>query len=194
MIGVVDYGAGNLGSVKNALRFLGVDFRVSGKPRELSGCSALVLPGVCSFGFAMEKIGELGLRDFLREWISSGRGFLGICVGMQVLLEESEESPGVEGLGVLKGKCLRFKAKKVPQVGWNYVESSSFPSGFAYFVNSYYCNPEDLSSAVAKTDYGIEFTSALRFKNCFATQFHLEKSGGYGLSLLKCWLKCSRKE
>ena len=90
----------------------------------------------------------------MREWISEGRNFLGVCVGMQVLLEESEESPGAEGLGVLNGKCLRLKAKKVPQVGWNYVESSAFSSGFAYFVNSYYCKPKDADVIAASTDYG----------------------------------------
>ena len=198
MIGIVDYGGGNLGSVSNALNFLGVEFLSSSKKIELDGCSALVFPGVCSFGFAMQKVDELGLRDFLRDWISSGKNFLGICVGMQVLLEASAESPGAEGLGVLKGKCVKFRnlGVKVPQVGWNSVESSVFPSGFAYFVNSYYCKPMGSAekAVAAKTEYGVEFASALKFKNCFATQFHLEKSGVYGLDLLRDWLKCLRKE
>ena len=196
MIGIMDYGGGNLGSMSNALDFLGVKFKLSQSQKELEDCNALVLPGVCSFGFAMRQIDVLKLRDFLRDWIAEGRSFLGICVGMQILLEESKESPGVKGLGVLKGKCLKFdNAKvKVPQVGWNYVESEAFPSGYAYFVNSYFCKPENPLVVASSTNYGVEFASAFRFKNCFATQFHLEKSGSYGLGLMKDWLKCLRKE
>ena len=197
MIAIIDFGSGNLMSVKNALDYLNVDGRITDMSDEIAKAEKLILPGDGSFGFMMEELRKKGLINPIKEFISSGRPFLGICLGLQALFEESEESLGVKGLSVFKGKVVKFKKGKVPQIGWNKIickknasSRSIFFDSYMYFVNSYYAAPEDRSIIAAMTDYYGNFTSAVSFKNITAVQFHPEKSGNFGLELLRKWLEC----
>ncbi len=197
MIGIVDYGMGNLGSVANACRFLDLRAEVIADPSELAACRAVILPGVGAFGDCMEHLNQRGFSPVLKAWIAADRPFLGICVGLQALFESSEESPGVAGLGVLKGTVRRFKidpSLKVPQMGWNRVRQTrpgepmfqGVPDqSFFYFVHSFYGAPADPSVAAGMTDYGIDYCSAVRFGAAFAVQFHPEKSQAAGLQMLR---------
>ena len=198
MIGILDYGMGNLGSVQNACRFLEVPSRIVTRPDELAGCRALILPGVGAFGDCMQ---HLTAHDFvapIREWIAAGRPFLGICLGLQLLFEASEESPGVPGLGVLPGRNRRFmpgRDLKVPQIGWNHVRPiqpdcplfRGIPADtYFYFVHSYYADAAEAGAATAGvTDYGQPYASALWKDNLLAVQFHPEKSQHWGLQMLR---------
>jgi len=197
MIVVVDYGMGNLKSVLNAFSKLGADITVSGDPRAVEGASAIVVPGVGAFGRTMENLEKRGLDTVIKEHIDKGRRYLGICLGMQVLFESSEEAPGVRGLGIIKGAVPRFTGSmKVPHMGWNGIiikkESSIFKgirSGdFFYFVHSYYCAPTDRSVIATTTDYDGPFASSVEMGALFACQFHPEKSQRVGLALLRNFL------
>lgn len=194
MISIVDYGAGNIASVRNALQKLGVESKATSDPAEIIAAERLILPGVGSFGFLMQSLRQKGLDAAIMQSIRQGTPFLGICLGMQALFEESEESPGVAGLGVFKGRVVKFSKGKVPQIGWNQAVPSKkggLPGqGYAYFVNSYYCNPSDPSIIAATTDYYGDFACAVRKGNVLAVQFHPEKSGDWGLDLLKRWVEC----
>lgn len=197
MIAVIDYGAGNLRSVVKAFRYIGRDdAAVTGDPGELKNADAAVLPGVGAFGDAMRSLRESGLEGPVREFAASGRPFLGICLGLQLLFGESEESPGVRGLGILKGEIRRIPASaglKIPHVGWNSLSIADGdglfrgvgPEPYVYFVHSYYLKAEDRSIVTATTRYGVGIDASVRKGNLFATQFHPEKSGGTGLSMLK---------
>ncbi|MDO8553668.1 MAG: imidazole glycerol phosphate synthase subunit HisH [Candidatus Micrarchaeota archaeon] len=191
---IIDYGAGNTANVKNAFEKLGAAVTISSSEAVWKNADALVLPGVGVFGAAMKRLN--GKCDAIVKLISDGKPFLGICLGMQLLLEKSEESDGVQGLGVLVGEVKKFRGKlPVPQIGWNKVEfqKSSLPQGlknfYGYFANSYYCEPKDNSWVAATTDYGVKFPSVFRQKNIFATQFHPEKSGELGLKFLKNFIR-----
>ncbi len=197
MISIIDYGAGNIASVKNALDYLGFESEVISSPGEILAAEKIILPGVGSFGFMMESIRDKGLEEPIKEVVSQGKPFLGICLGQQVLFEKSEESPGVRGLGIFKGEVVRFRNGKVPQVGWNKVipcknDYSILPSdpGFLYFVNSYYVVPKDKSIISGLSDYYGAFCCAVSFKNITAFQFHPEKSGKEGLEMLRRWASC----
>ena len=192
MIAIIDYGMGNLRSVTNAFRRLGADIAVTRDESVIRGAHALVLPGVGAFGKCVENLKNFGLFDLLKGQIAEGKPYLGICLGMQILLESSEETPGIAGLGVIKGRVVRFRgAMKIPHMGWNSVEVvkpseifDSIPSGsYFYFVHSYFPEPEESVSATV-TDYGVRFTSSLQKANIFACQFHPEKSQAIGLRLL----------
>lgn len=193
MIGIVDYGMGNIKSVVNAFKSLGADIRVSQNSGDLSRATAIVLPGVGAFGRCIENLIGYGLDNFVKAWIRANRPYLGICLGMQILFDSSEEAPGVQGLGLIKGRALRFPGDlKVPHMGWNSINFDSElkiyhgirDGEFFYFVHSYYCQPDEAVAATT-TDYGIRFTSSIRKGNVFACQFHPEKSQGAGLSVLK---------
>jgi len=200
-IGVVDYGMGNLRSVSKALESLGFPTVVSGDAVALSSCRGIVLPGVGAFRDCMGNVVRQGLLGFLREYLASGRPFLGICVGMQLLFTESEEFGRHEGIGFFPGKVVRFPSGihaqggcvlKVPHMGWNAVEILSdhpvlrgIPSGtYFYFVHSYHAVPENPADARCRTTYGMPFTAAVGRGNRFAVQFHPEKSQSAGLHLL----------
>jgi len=195
-LGLVDYGSGNLRSVAKALQAVGANIQlISGNPLPES-IQALVLPGVGSFGDSVRQLKERGLFEPIREWLLSGRPFLGICLGYQLLFESSEESPGVEGLGVFKGKVRRFhtSALKVPQVGWNRLTwtkqaATRYPglpdNPFVYFVHSYYPVPMDPAIVAAIASYGERFAAAVITDRLLATQFHLEKSQENGLAILR---------
>jgi imidazole glycerol phosphate synthase glutamine amidotransferase subunit len=191
MVTIIDYGAGNLRSMQNALEELKVEAVVTQKPQDLKTAEKIVFPGVGSFGQVMQNLRALQLDGALREAIASGTPFLGVCLGLQILFEESEESPGVKGLGIFKGKAVKFRKGKVPQIGWNEIlpsKQGALKKGYAYFVNSYYVVPEDSEIVAAKTNYGIEFVSAIQRGAVTATQFHPEKSSVYGLAFLRRWL------
>ena len=197
MIAIIDYGAGNLRSVKKAFDYLNVKSQVISRSEQLANAEKIVLPGVGAFGAAIEKLHESGFYKAIREWLILNKPFLGICLGMQLLLETSPESPGVKGLSIFKGENLRFDAGKVPQIGWNQVQiqkkSKLFEgipgSSFFYFLHGYYLAPTDHELIVATTGYGIEYPSAIENGNIAAVQFHPEKSGAVGLKLLENWVK-----
>ncbi len=189
MIGIVDYNMGNIRSVRNALLRIGEECTTVRTPNEIEQMDAVVLPGVGAFGAMMRHLDKLRIRDSLVNWIEDGNKFLGICLGYQALFEESEENPGVSGLGVLSGKVMKFRQGRIPQVGWNRVTpvgESIIPEGNYYFVNSYFPQPEE-EKVAATTSYHREFASAVSTKNLLATQFHPERSGELGLELLRRW-------
>ncbi len=196
-IGIIDYGMGNLGSVSNACKFLGLEAEIVTAPRQLDGCRAVILPGVGAFGDCMAHLDGHGFIGPVRNWISSGKPFMGICLGLQALFEYSEETPGVEGLGIFKGGVKRFSNspdRKVPQIGWNAVvqkrpECPLFAGvddgAYFYFVHSFYVVPDDPSIVAGETGYGADYCSAVWKDNVFAVQFHPEKSQDAGLLMLR---------
>ncbi len=197
MIAIIDYGAGNLGSVKKAFDYLGVTYRVVDSGDQLGSPSGVVLPGVGAFGVAVEKLRAGGFFPVLREYIAKGGAFLGICLGMQLLMESSAEDEGIEGLAVVPGTCRRFKCGKVPQMGWNRVRPPGASStlltnidygSYFYFIHSYYVETECREVSTAQTDYFIPFTSIIEQGRVCGVQFHPEKSGDAGMQLLKNWL------
>ncbi len=206
MVAIVDYGAGNLRSVENAVKFLGFGARITADAAGLENAEKVIFPGVGEFGSAMANLKKSKLDSAIKKFISEGKPFLGICLGMQLLLDASEESKGAAGLGVFKGKNVRFPqgqkaGLKVPQIGWNRVmpilgngdAKKLFrgveKGGYAYFVHSYYAKPADGKAVAADTEYGIRFASALAQGNVFAMQFHPERSGQFGLRVLKNFLE-----
>lgn len=199
MIAIIDYGAGNIRSVEKAFRFIGEDCIVTSDKNILLSAEKVVLPGVGAFGDAMDKLTSQGLDDTIRAIVKKGTPLLGICLGLQLLFEESEEAPGVKGLGILKGKVLKFpetEGYKIPQIGWNSLNLSGGTKLFAglpeqpyvYFVHSYYLHtPEDI--VAAGCNYILDFHAAVEKDNVFACQFHPEKSGEVGLCILKNFAK-----
>jgi glutamine amidotransferase len=205
VIAILDYGAGNLMSVVKAFRFLGCEPVVTSDPEVLAEASAAVLPGVGAFGNAMTRLKQSGLMHPVLDYIDSGRPFLGICVGLQLLFEESEEAPGVPGLGVLKGRICRIPEApglKIPHIGWNSLnicDRSGLFQGleehpYVYFVHSYYVKAADRSYVTATADYGVTIDASVRHGNLYATQFHLEKSGRAGLQILRNFTDLIAKE
>ena len=197
MIGIVDYGAGNLHSVHKAFAFLEKESKILSQPSELEGIERLVLPGVGSFGHAVTELEKREWYVPLREWLTADRPFLGICLGLQLLFESSEESPGQAGLSILSGNCRKFIVNKVPQIGWNDVHIkrgsplfNGIESGdFFYFVHSYHVVPEGEGVVYAETSYGCDYPSVAGSGRIFGVQFHPEKSGDKGLKLLKNWVE-----
>jgi glutamine amidotransferase len=198
MISIVDYGMGNLRSVKKAFENLGFSISVTKNSDEILNSDGLVLPGVGAFGDCMKNLTAYDLVKPIKNFIKSGKPFLGICLGLQLLFEESEESPGIKGLGILKGNVVRFPRSrdeklKIPHMGWNQIELQTdlpilkgIPQGsWFYFVHSYFPKPKDKGVDAVKTGYGIEFTSAVQKENVFACQFHPEKSSTLGLRILE---------
>lgn len=194
MIAIIDYGMGNLRSVTNALEKLGADAVVTRDKKVIEASAAIILPGVGAFGKCIENLEKLELLGFLKETVENGKRYLGICLGMQVLFESSEEAPGIAGMGVLKGTVPRFTGQiKIPHMGWNninIVKKTEILHGIEngehfYFVHSYYCSPEDKGVIATTTPYGGEFVSSVQRDNIFACQFHPEKSQQVGLKLLQ---------
>lgn len=198
MIAIIDYGVGNLFSVEKALAALGADAKITSDARTIAAANKIVLPGVGAFGDCMENLTATGLIPTIKDFVKTGKPMLGICVGLQILFEGSEESIGVAGLGLLKGKVRRIQAPglKVPHMGWNSltIKSPRQPldlfqglseKPYVYFVHSYHAVPQDSSIVTATTEYGSELTVAVAKGNIQATQFHPEKSGDVGLAILK---------
>jgi len=196
MVAIIDYGVGNLFSVEKALVAAGAEAQVTNDAETIRQAERIVLPGVGAFGDCMREFKNSGLVEVLKERVREGVPLLGICVGLQILFEDSEESPGVPGLGILKGHVKKIKAPglKVPHMGWNSLEPTSNSSGlwqglampsYVYFVHSYHAVPDDKAIVTAVAQYGTELTAAVCQGNIYATQFHPEKSGDVGLQILK---------
>ncbi|HEY5653227.1 MAG TPA: imidazole glycerol phosphate synthase subunit HisH [Pontiella sp.] len=197
MIGIIDYGMGNLGSVTNAFRFLELDAKIVTTKQDMESCRALLLPGVGAFGDCMAHLEEHDFTDAIRNWVDAGKPMMGICLGLQALFQSSEESPGVSGLGIFPGTVKRFdlpRELKVPQIGWNRMvemmpECPMFEGiddgSFFYLVHSFYVCPDNRNIVAGQTEYGIEYCSCVWRDNLFATQFHPEKSQAVGLQMLR---------
>lgn len=204
MTAIIDYDAGNIKSVEKALQFLGEEVLVTREPEEIRRAERVILPGVGAFGDAMEKLDKYGLIPVIRQTVEEKRPFLGICLGLQLLFESSEESPGESGLGLLKGRILQIPGGgglKVPHIGWN---SLRFPRPgrlfqgigegvYVYFVHSYYLAAEEETVVSAVTEYGVSIHAAVEKDNLFACQFHPEKSSDAGLRILKNFVNLGRE-
>jgi imidazole glycerol-phosphate synthase subunit HisH len=202
MIGIIDYEIGNLRSVERAIERVGGEAKLIRTPEEIAASDKIILPGVAAFADAMEELRDRGLVEPLVESISSGKPYLGFCLGLQLLFEVSEEDGVHEGLGVLPGRVIRFdfgadSDRAVPHMGWNQIRfDGSVPmleglenDTYVYFAHSYHVVPEDKSIIATTTDYGFEFVSAVWKDNVFATQFHPEKSQAIGLRLLENFVR-----
>jgi len=202
VITVIDYGMGNLSSVANAMRLYTEDVSISSRPEDIKTADKVVLPGVGAFRDAYGEIEKRGLRGPVLDFIKSGKPFLGICLGMQLLLSKSYEGGESEGLGIIKGEVVGFKKDaglKVPHMGWNEIAQSSGTScpllkgvkdgAYMYFVHSYYAAPKEKSVVVTTTDYGVKFCSFLWKENIYAMQFHPEKSQKDGLKIVENFVK-----
>lgn len=209
MIVIVDYGMGNLRSVAKAFEEVGAKVIVTDKPRRVSQADKLVVPGVGAFKDAMHELKSRRLIEPIKTFIKNGKPFLGLCLGLQLLFSESEEGGKNKGLDIIKGRVLKFTSRglKIPQMGWNQLKISAegrsasggkkscpllkgIPNGaYMYFVHSYYAEPKDDSLVVARTDYGVEFSSVIWSKNVYAVQFHPEKSQRLGLKILRNFVK-----
>ncbi len=204
MIAIIDYGMGNLRSVQKGFEKVGHEALVTSDRQKILDADRVVLPGVGAFADCMNNLDRLGLVDTVRKVIESGRPFMGICLGLQLLFEESEEFGIHKGLGILKGRVVRFPAEvpgnpeqiyKIPHMGWNRIKIRNRPphlkaaedGAFFYFVHSYYVVPQDDSIAATTTEYGLEFVSSVWKDNIFAAQFHPEKSQEQGLGILKAF-------
>lgn len=200
MITIIDYGVGNLRSVEKAFAFLGYPARITSDPVQVAEADKVVLPGVGAFGKSMENLAAAGMVSVVKEVIDSGRPFLGICLGLQMLFDESMEvfddsGKGIDGLGIIPGSVLKFPPSdlKVPQIGWNRIEicrenplfRGVDDGSFVYFVHSYYVKPADPSVIACRTSYGVDYCSGIVMGNTFAVQFHPEKSGKTGLAMLR---------
>jgi len=195
-VDLVTSAGGNVGSMSRCLTRLGVKFQTKGNFDPPSGECPVILPGVGAFGTVMASLNENKFSERLKAMLKGGTPFLGVCVGMQLLFDESEEAPGVSGLGLVSGKVVRYRATrvhKVPQIGWNKIVAcremtGDIKEGFVYFVNSYYACPREPGAISYLADYGGAFCAALQVGNFTAFQFHPEKSGDMGERLLKEWL------
>ncbi|NTV02203.1 MAG: imidazole glycerol phosphate synthase subunit HisH [Chlorobiaceae bacterium] len=202
MVFIADYGAGNLRSVHKAFDYLGIKAVVSDRASDISGYDKVLIPGVGAFGPAMEAFGHLGFTEAIMEHVDKGRQVLGICLGMQLLLNGSEEMGAHAGLGLVPGRVLHFTSQtdKIPQIGWNSADLCRQDSvlfrgipdhSWFYFVHSYYCSPEEPESVAATTFFaGKNFCSAIEKNGIFAVQFHPEKSSEWGLQVLRNFAEC----
>lgn len=205
MIAIIDYDAGNIKSVEKALLFLGAEVVLTRDAGEILRADHIILPGVGAFGDAMEKLHRYGLVEVIREAVGRGIPFLGICLGLQLMFESSEESPGVEGLSLLPGKIVKIPAEaglKIPHIGWN---SFTYPNpgrlfkgipenSYVYFVHSYYLKAKEASIVTAATEYGTAIHASVEKGNIFACQFHPEKSSEVGLTILKNFISINRED
>ncbi len=196
MIAIIDYDAGNIKSVEKALQYLGEEAVITRDRDEILKSDKVILPGVGAFGDAMEKLKQYGLVETIHEVVERRIPFLGICLGLQLMFESSEEAPGIEGLGLLPGKILRIPKKdgmKIPHMGWNDLkikEGSKLFAGleedpYVYFVHSFYLQAEDPSIVAATTEYGVTIHASVEKDHIFACQFHPEKSSTVGLQILR---------
>lgn len=204
MIVIVDNGMGNIQSVQNASVLLGKRIKISSLPGDIKKAEKIIFPGVGHFGKAMGELKKRRILNVLKGVIKDGVPFLGICLGMQLLLDKSQEAPGIKGLGVIKGEVKKFKVKGliVPHMGWNQIKLNKTEdnsednalfnkiqnNSFFYFAHSYYCIPENKGVALTFTNYGIDFVSSFRSKNIWAVQFHPEKSQKLGLKVFNNFL------
>lgn len=199
MIAIIDYGAGNLRSVTNTLKYLGADVTIAGKPEQMQGADRIVLPGVGAFGAGINALRGAGFEEPLKQAVAEDTPLLGICLGMQYLFDESEEMGRHKGLGLLPGRVVRFPpdVPKVPHIGWNqlHIQSESpllaglDDGAYAYFVHSFIADPADPADILASTDYGVSFASIVGRGNVFGIQCHPEKSQAVGQRILRNFMK-----
>lgn len=193
MIVIIDYEAGNLKSICNMLEFLGEEYVISSDASVIENADKIIFPGQGHFAQAMKNLQNKNLIEPIKNAINNGKKFLGICLGLQVLFEKSEEAPGVKGLGIIKGEVKKFQIGKTPQIGWNEIKTTNNNSylddKFFYFVNSYYVVPEDKSVISSICNYHIDFAASIEQGNVTAVQFHPEKSTDAGVEFFKKWLK-----
>ena len=205
MVAVIDYDAGNIKSVLKAFRYLGQDVELTRDPEIILRADHVVLPGVGAFGDAMKRLADYGLVDVIRQVAEDGTPFLGICLGLQLLFDSSEESPGAVGLGILKGTNVRFTEApgyKIPQIGWNSLHLQNNgrlfegieDGAFVYFVHSFYAVAENEKVVKATCTYTDVATASVEKRNVFACQFHPEKSGNVGLQILRNFLNTDRRD
>ena len=190
---IIDYNSGNIKSLGNMLEFLGCNYILSNKKEDILSADKLLFPGQGHFEQAMENLKKSNLIDTIKTSINNGIDFLGICLGLQILFEKSEEAPNVEGLGIIKGEVKKFQKGKTPQIGWNKITTTKnntcLNDDYFYFVNSYYVVPEDKTIISSTTNYEIEFCSSIQKDNLYAVQFHPEKSSNAGVNFFKKWLE-----
>lgn len=190
---IIDYDAGNLKSIANMLSYIGAEFKISSAVTDIKNAKKIIFPGQGHFSQAVKNLEKKGLIDVIKTQISDGKPFLGICLGLQILFETSEEAPGVSGLGLVKVCVKRFSSGKVPQIGWNRIKTTKnndfLTDDYFYFVNSYYVCPEDENIISSTADYHTAFCSSIQKDNLTAVQFHPEKSSNAGISFFKSWIE-----
>ncbi|MGN1196632.1 MAG: imidazole glycerol phosphate synthase subunit HisH [Acetatifactor sp.] len=205
MIAIIDYDAGNIKSVEKALQYLGEEVIITREAEVILNADGVILPGVGAFGDAMDKLNRYGLTEVIHQYVETGKPFLGICLGLQLLFEESEESPGVRGLHLLDGKIVRIPAEnglKVPHIGWN---DLSFPRegklfrglkehSYVYFVHSFYLQAEEEQVVTATAEYGVNIHASVEKGNVFACQFHPEKSSEVGMQILRNFIELTKSK
>ncbi len=188
---IIDYDAGNIKSVMNAIKALGIEAEITGDSEKILRAERIIFPGQGHFKQAVEKLESRKLIKPIKEVIENGKNFLGICLGLQVLFEKSEEAPGVEGLSIFKGEVKKFQIGKTPQIGWNKINTTPINTylnkDYFYFVNSYYVVPKNSEIIASMANYHIDFCSSIQHKNVTALQFHPEKSSAAGLEFFKKW-------
>lgn len=189
---ILDYGAGNVKSISNMLDYLDVEHVISSDEKEILNADRIIFPGQGHFAQAMQNLSQKNLIEPIKKSINEGIPFLGICLGLQVLFEKSEEAPNIDGLGVLKGEVKKFQNGKIPQIGWNKIETtqnnSFLTSDYFYFVNSFYVKPDDENVISSYCNYYTEFCASIEKDNLTAVQFHPEKSSEAGLEFFKKWI------
>ena len=205
MIAVIDYGAGNLQSVVKALNYINCDCIITDKENDILNAEGAILPGVGSFADAMSCMKNSGADKAVLDFVKTGKPFLGICLGLQLLFDDSDESRGVQGLGLLKGSITKIPNQdntlKIPHMGWNSLDIlkndgifKNIPqNSYVYFVHSYYLKAESENIVAARTNYGVDIDAAVQYQNIYATQFHPEKSGHVGLQILKNFADITRR-
>ncbi len=191
-VAIIDYGAGNVKSLGNMLSYLDVPYKITDEPVEIKKADRVIFPGQGHFAQAMEKLNSKNMAPFIQDIVSDGKIFLGICLGLQVLFETSEEAPDTRGLGIFKGGVKKFQTGKTPQIGWNKIKTTQnnyfLSDDYFYFVNSYYVCPENQDIISSFADYHINFCASVEFQNITAVQFHPEKSSNAGVKFFKKWL------
>lgn len=191
-VAIIDYGAGNVRSLGNMLIFLDIPYEITSDKTKIKNADRIIFPGQGHFAQAMEKLNSNDMISFVQDVVADGKTFLGVCLGLQVLFETSEEAPNIQGLGIFKGNVKKFEIGKTPQIGWNKIETTENNSylgdDYFYFVNSYYVCPENKDIISSYANYHIDFCASVEYKNITAVQFHPEKSSNAGIEFFRKWI------